>query len=29
MHLFLLVVQKSEHGNFKLANGEWKWSKLR
>lgn len=29
MHLFLLNVQQSEHGSFQLANGEWKWSKLR
>ena len=28
MHLFLLIVQQNEHGNFKTANGQWKWSKL-
>ena len=29
MHLFLLTVQQNEHGSFQLANGQWKWSKLR
>jgi hypothetical protein len=28
IHTFLLTVQQSEHGNFKLANGLWKWTKL-
>ncbi|CAF0766607.1 unnamed protein product [Brachionus calyciflorus] len=28
MHLFLLIVQQNEHGNFQLANGLWKWTKL-
>jgi hypothetical protein len=29
IHLFLIIVQQSEHGSFQLANGLWKWAKLR
>jgi hypothetical protein len=29
MHLFLIIIQQNEHGSFQLANGLWKWAKLR